>query len=322
VLRRLATGDPAVALLTFVHYTIIYAAIEQGSADLQARLFAEVLAGARVGNASSERGSAPGVFATRVSVADDGVWRVSGRKYYTTGAKGADWLSIATLDPDDRVILALVPGDSAGVTVLDDWDSIGFRATESGSVILDAVEVDPANAIAFWRNFDEPSLWVVRDGLLHNAIDVGAARTALTDAAEYVRTVARPSPAAHVERAVDDPHLIGRFGELTARLHAIELLLDRAGRAIDTAAQADPLSGEDVALAFTAVDAAKALGGEIAAEIANEIIAVGGTRSAADQLNLHRHWRNIRTHTVHDPGRWRYHRLGSHVLSGPGVPAT
>jgi alkylation response protein AidB-like acyl-CoA dehydrogenase len=321
VLRVLATGDPAVALLTFVHYTIIYAVTEQGSADLQSRLFAEVLSGARIGNAAAER-DAPkaGTVSTSISVGDDGVWRINGRKYYATAAKGADWLAVATLDPDGRPVLAIVPGDSDGLTVLDDWDSTGMRATESGSLILEDVVVAPENIVEFWRGFEEPALWLARDGLLHNAIDVGAARTALADTVEYVRTTAKPARASGVERAADDPHLIGRVGQLTARLHAIELLLDRGARAIDTAAEADPLTAEDVAVAFAAADAAKALGGEIAAEIANEVIGVGGTRAADDRLNLHRHWRNIRTHTVHDPGRWRYHRLGDFVLNGPGLP--
>jgi alkylation response protein AidB-like acyl-CoA dehydrogenase len=326
VLRTLATGDPSVALLVFVHYTIIYALTEQGSPELQEKIFADVLRGARIGNAAAERGTPQaGLLKTRITVGDDGAWRLTGRKYYSTGAKGADWVAVATLAPDEKSVLALVPGDAPGLELLDDWDSAGMRATASGTLVLDGVDVDPVYVVEFWRNFAAPALWPARDGLLHNAVDVGAARTALADAAAYVRDTARvsaPAGAAGIERAADDPHLIHHFGELTARLHAIELLLARGADAIDIAAAASPLTADDVALAFTAADAAKALGGEIAAQIANEVIALGGTAAADDKLNLHRHWRNIRTHTVHDPARWRYHRLGSYVLNGPGIPET
>lgn len=324
VLRTLATGDPSVALLVFVHYTIIYALTEHGSAELRGRIFGDVLRGARIGNAAAERGTPrAGILRSRITVGDDGVWRLTGRKYYSTGAKGADWVAVAATSPDEKSVLVLIPGGSPGLTALDDWESVGMRATESGTLVLDGVEVDPANIVEFWRNFAAPALWPARDGLLHNAVDVGAARTALADAVAYVRDTARvpaPAGAAGIERAADDPHLIHRFGELTARLHAIELLLARGGEAIDIAAAASPLTERDVALAFTAADAAKALGGEIAAQIANEVIALGGTRAADDSLNLHRHWRNIRTHTVHDPARWRYRRLGDYVLNGPGIP--
>jgi alkylation response protein AidB-like acyl-CoA dehydrogenase len=325
VLRLLATGDPAVALLTSVHYNIVFALRERGSQDIQARLFAEVLVGARFGNAASEREPPPAghPMNTRISIGADGVWRIRGRKYYATGANGADWVAIATEDPEGRIVMTLVRGASDGLTVLSDWDSIGMRATQSGSVIIEGAIVDPANTIEFWRTFEEPGLWLVRDGVLHNAIDIGAARTALADTVEYVRETAKPARAAAiagVTRAADDPHLVGRVGQLTARLRAAELLLDDAARAVDVLAASDPLTADEVAAAAAAVDAAKALGGEIAAEIGHEVIGIGGTRAADDRLNLHRHWRNIRTHTVHDPGRWRYHALGNFVLSGPGLP--
>lgn len=320
VLRVLATGDPAVALLTFVHYTIIYAVLESGSPALRTRLLADVLDGARIGNAAAERGvPVVGALETRIVVGDDGAWRVSGRKHYATGAKGADRLAVAALDPDGRAVIAVVPSDADGVTVVDDWDSIGLRATESGSVVLEDVVVDPDDVVAFWRGLEEPALWLARDGLLHNAVDIGAARTALAETVSYVRERGRPARNAGVERATEDPHLIGRVGQLAARLHAAELLLDRGARAIDTAAAAEPLTAADVSVALAAADASKALGSDLALEIANEVIGLGGTRSADDHLNLHRHWRNIRTHTVHDPVRWRYHRLGDFVLNGPGL---
>jgi len=30
---------------------------------------------------------------------------------------------------------------------------------------------------------------------------------------------------------------------------------------------------------------------------------------------LDRHWRNARTHTLHDPVRWKYHAIGNYYLN-------
>jgi hypothetical protein len=56
--------------------------------------------------------------------------------------------------------------------------------------------------------------------------------------------------------------------------------------------------------------------GEIAVEIASELFTLGGTSATSDALNLHRHWRDARTNTLHDPTRWKYHTLGEHPFTG------
>lgn len=37
-------------------------------------------------------------------------------------------------------------------------------------------------------------------------------------------------------------------------------------------------------------------------------------------LNLHRHWRDARTHTLHDPPRWKIQHIGRYVLNGTRPP--
>ena len=45
-----------------------------------------------------------------------------------------------------------------------------------------------------------------------------------------------------------------------------------------------------------------------------------GTRSTLAEHNLDRHWRNARTHTLHDPVRWKYSILGKYFLNGENPP--
>jgi alkylation response protein AidB-like acyl-CoA dehydrogenase len=61
-------------------------------------------------------------------------------------------------------------------------------------------------------------------------LELAIAQNALTDAADFVRTQAPPPQVAGIDHAADDPHVILRFGQLRARLHAAEELLARATR--------------------------------------------------------------------------------------------
>ncbi|MEW9553348.1 acyl-CoA dehydrogenase family protein [Nonomuraea sp. NPDC050783] len=122
------------------------------------------------------------------------------------------------------------------------------------------------------------------------------------------------------------PQLHGAYAQL---LHAAidvgtaggaleEALLDRAAQAVD-AARYD-LTDETAAAASIAVAAAKAFADPVAMELGNAIFELGGTRSSLDGLNLHRHWRNARTHTLHDPARWKIQHIGRYVLDGKPPP--
>lgn len=47
----------------------------------------------------------------------------------------------------------------------------------------------------------------------------------------------------------------------------------------------------------------------------NKLFELGGTASTLDHLGLDRFWRNARTHTLHDPVRWKYHAVGNFYLN-------
>jgi alkylation response protein AidB-like acyl-CoA dehydrogenase len=38
------------------------------------------------------------------------------------------------------------------------------------------------------------------------------------------------------------------------------------------------------------------------------------------EYNLDRHWRNARTHTLHDPVRWKYAIIGNYHLNDVNPP--
>ena len=153
---------------------------------------------------------------------------------------------------------------------------------------------------------------------LHAAIDAGIARGALTEAAAFVRTSSRPWFEAGVERAEQDPLLVQRFGELEVDVRAAESALVVAAAAVDAlaASPADAAARE----ASLQVAAAKVLADRAALSVTNALFELGGTRASDDALNLHRHWRNARTHTLHDPVRWKYFHVGNYHLNGVNPP--
>jgi hypothetical protein len=68
------------------------------------------------------------------------------------------------------------------------------------------------------------------------------------------------------------------------------------------------------------IAAAKALAQEFAVEIASGIFELAGTSATDTAVNLDRHWRNVRTHSLHDPARWKYVHLDNHTLHGAWPP--
>lgn len=73
---------------------------------------------------------------------------------------------------------------------------------------------------------------------------------------------------------------------------------------------------DSVAHASLVVAQAKVLSTESALLAASKLFELAGTRSVSGQYNLDRHWRNARTHTLHDPARWKYHLIGNYLLNG------
>ena len=72
--------------------------------------------------------------------------------------------------------------------------------------------------------------------------------------------------------------------------------------------------------ASLAVATAKILTDIAANEVSSALFEVTGTRSTAAELNLGHFWRNARTHTVHDPVRWKIQHLGRALLHGTPPP--
>jgi SfnB family sulfur acquisition oxidoreductase len=323
VVRTLAAADPAIAQIPQGHFLFVDVLRVWGSPHQKERLFWEVLAGRRLGNALAERGAQHAQdLKTRLTRHGEGL-RLNGRKYYCTGASTARWIAVSALDEQDRLVVAFVRRDDDGVRVDDDWNAMGQRATASGTTHLDNVHVDPALVIEYWRAFEGPQLLGAHAQLVHAAIEVGIAGGALHDGREFVLNRARPFFEAvrggWAQTAAQDPHTIQRFGRLATQVRAAEELLRWAAFTLDDVG-AQPIDEAAAARGSIAVAQAKAFASEIAVHVASDLFSMTGTSGTDERHNLDRHWRNARTHSVHDPVDWKYHHVGNYLLGGELPP--
>ncbi|MBB3913788.1 SfnB family sulfur acquisition oxidoreductase [Rhizobium fabae] len=314
----LSEADGSIGQIPQNHFYILEALRTDGSEEQQRYFFGRVLAGDRFGNALSERGTKTvGHYNTRITRDGPG-YRINGRKFYSTGVLFADWITVFALDPEDRLTMAFVPKGTEGVEIVDDWDGFGQRTTGSGTTILDNVYVSADSVVSHHKGFERPTTIGSVGQIIHAGVDLGIARAAFAETLEFVRTKSRPWMDSGLDRASDDPLTIAKIGQTAIRLEAATALVERAGHKVD-AAQVET-TDEKVIAATLAVAAAKVLTTEVAIEAANTLFELAGTSSVQVGLNLDRHWRNARTHTLHDPVRWKYHVVGNYHLNGVTPP--
>nr|WP_090274191.1 acyl-CoA dehydrogenase family protein [Mycolicibacterium komanii]CRL67099.1 acyl-CoA dehydrogenase type 2 [Mycolicibacterium komanii] len=329
VLRILSQADSAVGQLLLSHFVLSQAISGLEHNEPAPRIYRDVLAGAQLGNATVERGTRTSADRlTTVTRQGDRTWRLNGTKYYATGTLGATWIAVAARIPDTEPshgATVFVRPTDPGVTLnLERWSSFGQRGTASGEVVFDNVVVEGEFVIDEGPDPDPvtapPSVLGAFDQALHAAVDIGIARAALEDGARFVTTKSRPWFEAGVDSAADEPHVVRRFGELTARLYALEALLAQGAGLVDDALRAPEVTRDAAAAASLRVAAAKALAQEFAVEIASGIFELAGASATDRGHALDRHWRNVRVHSLHDPARWKYVHIGNHTLRGTRPP--
>ena len=91
---------------------------------------------------------------------DDG-WRITARKRFASGSPVGDLLMTTAVDsasgPEPVVLHFAIPLAAEGVTIMDNWHTLGMRGTGSQDVIIDKVHV-PEAAVSLRR---PPGKWVL-----------------------------------------------------------------------------------------------------------------------------------------------------------------
>jgi SfnB family sulfur acquisition oxidoreductase len=312
-MATLSAADSSIGQIPQNHFATIEAIRLVGSEEQKRFLFGEALKGRRFGNAAAEVGGKIGTLTTKLTREGEG-WRLNGKKFYATGALFADWVNVIAVNEQDQALMAFLPNDAEGLEIIDDWSGMGQRTTGSGTAMLDNIAVPDELVIPYYLAYETPTNIGAFAQILHSAILAGIARAAFRDTVDFVRTRTRPFPDAGVEHGYEDPLLIQEFGRAVALHHGAEALLFRAAGMVDKSS-AEP-SAEAMAAASIAVAEAKAMVTESSLVITNKLFELAGTSATLEKHGLDRHWRNARTHTLHDPVRWKYQAIGDYHLNG------
>lgn len=252
---------------------------------------------------------------------DGDYWVLNGSRPFSSGSHIADYLIIAFEDESAERLSAVIPTDREGLVIVGDWDGIGQRQTGSGTVRYENLRLHKSEVL----NTAPPASGIhpfttltsqLAHGVLLN-IFVGSAQGALEAAADYTRTKTKPFAYSGVDRAVDDPWIKSEYGELVIKTLAATELAERASRSFDLAwNQGFDLDAEARGHNAVELAAANVFAGDIALEVTSKIFELTGARSATQKYGLDRFWRNVRTHTLHNPAEYKKRTVGSWYLEG------
>ncbi|MFJ2991252.1 acyl-CoA dehydrogenase family protein [Pandoraea sp. NPDC087047] len=315
IVRRLAVEDSSLAhLFGFQHLQVASVRLF-GSVDQQAHY---------LGNTVGRRwfwGNAVNARDTRLAIARTQTgFELNGVKSFCSGARGADMLMVSVTlgdKPTDRRFLA-IPTMRQGITVHDDWDNVGQRQTDSGTITFERVAVDHSEVLGPPGVASSPraTLRNLIGQLILTEIYLGNALGALRDAIDYVKLKARPWSMAAVEHARDDGLLQLRIGGMWPQLKSALLLADDALSAFEHAWRLGlDLSAQARGKVALQIAAARLHAGRTALDITSGIFELMGASATTRRDGFDRYWRNVRVHTLHDPLDYRQKAIGQWLLT-------
>lgn len=328
-----ARADPIVAHIFRTHFWFTeerLRALKANPADaVSQRWLNAVAAGNLFANAFSEKGAlAVGslVFNTRLLPAEGGGHRLDGEKFYSTGTLFSDYLTVATTTDHDSVASVLIPADREGVRIIDDWDGFGQRRTGTGTTVFTNVEVS-ADEVLVDSPYDaqpSPTVQYASLQLYIHAVVAGVLESVVDDGVALLRSRTRSFSHALTESPVDDPLYQKLLGELASTAYVARAAVLDAAEAIGAATDSERDGVPDARLAEQAqlkVAKVKVHLDAVAPEAATRLLELGGASASSRQRNLDRHWRNIRTITLHNPVAYKARAIGDNLLHDTPLPA-
>ena len=293
VVAAVARGEPSTALVLTMQY-LHHASGRQSKwpPHLLHRVVEETLRDGALINAlrvepelgTPARGGLPATTARRTPEG----WRISGRKIYSTGIPRLTWLGVwaRSDDPEPLVGSWLVRRDTPGITVIENWDHLGMRATGSHEVVFDdvlvpldhAVEVAPAGAAP---DLDASLLlWM---SVLLSAIYDAVARSARDWLATWLEERVPANLGAPLSTL---PRFQEALGQLDAWLFSNRVLIDAAANGAVPASDAFRI---------------KYLVTNQAIQVVEKAIELSGNPGLSRANALQRHYRDVLCSRIHTP---------------------
>jgi alkylation response protein AidB-like acyl-CoA dehydrogenase len=251
----------------------------------------------------------------------DGSYEWNGTKNFSSGATDSDYLLISGVeDATSKVpLIAAIPTTRAGITINNDWDNIGQRQTDSGSIVFNKVLVHRDEVLLEPGPLSTPfsSIRALIGQLVFANLFLSLAEGAFASATDYLQQKeARPWFESLASSQQKDPYILRHVGELWVKLEAARALTEKANAQIDSVwAKAETLTAAERGAFAVTVATAKVATTQIGLELSSRIFELLGARATTAALGFDRFWRNLRTQTLHDPVDYKIHELGDWVLN-------
>ena len=287
----------------------------------------------------------------------------NGFKNFNTGGVISDLTVLeGVFEGTEDHMFTLVKTDQPGIVFQHNWDSVGMRLTESGSVRIDKIKVPWSDALGWDPATKKPrpeilgipfaSMLLPTIQLVFSNFYLGLAQGALQAAAKYTVTSTRPWPYGgdNKDNATEEFYILERYGQMAAHVEAADALADRAGAKIaklyvDAGQYGSTFLNDAEAIGATngatngytngyTNGASHAKGdrqditaqyrGEVAAYVAHVkvvttdtgldvtsgVFEMLGARATGRKYGFDRFWRDIRTHSLHDPVAYKKREVG------------
>ncbi|MGO1881034.1 acyl-CoA dehydrogenase family protein [Microbacterium gubbeenense] len=320
IVRTVSRADGSIGQLLGYHYLWAWAARLVGT-EAQISAVEELYTTGNLffGGAVNPRDS-------DLTITEDGDELVfNGRKSFSTGGRVADLTVLeGVLEGTDTHVFAIVPTDQQGIVFAGNWDNLGQRLTESGGVEIRDVRVDWANAAGFIDRVYQPLVYntlnVPALQATFNNIYLGIAEGALRAAAAYSREYTRAWPygGEGKSRGTEEFYVLEGYGELASKVWANAALVDEVDREISEILhdERENLTERRRGEIAVRVAAAKLRIIEDGLEVTTKVFELTGARATANSVGLDIYWRNLRTHSLHDPVAYKKHEVGRYALLG------
>ncbi|WP_416676806.1 acyl-CoA dehydrogenase family protein [Egbenema bharatensis] len=110
--------------------------------------------------------------------------------------------------------------------------------------------------------------------------------------------------------------MIEQYGNLWVDLTVATSHADQVATVLQSAwDQGEQLTEAERGTTAVTIATAKVFTTRVALEVTSKIFEVTGTRAAASKYRFDRFWRNVRTHTLHDPVAYKVYEVGNWTLN-------
>ncbi|KAF3768074.1 acyl-CoA dehydrogenase NM domain-like protein [Cryphonectria parasitica EP155] len=256
----------------------------------------------------------------------------NGVKHFNTGGVVSDLTVLeGVLEGTENHVFAIVPTKQDGIKFKYNWDNVGLRLSESGGVTIDNVSSPWSDALGWDGEKKQPiadivgvpfgSLLLPTIQLVFSNFYLGIALGALDFASKYTVSNTRPWPFGgdNKEKATDEFYILSKYGNFLAHLRAAESLTDKAGLILDSvyekySTRRSELPARERGELAEWVASVKVVTTDTGLRVTSGVFEVTGAKATAAKVGLDRFWRDIRTHTLHDPVAYKERELGRYQL--------